>query len=131
MEDRDGWIWHDGDFVPWKEARVHVLTHTLHYGMGVFEGVRAYMSDEGTAIFRMRDHTERLFNSARMMDIEIPYTDQQLNEAQKRSVETEQSGQCLYTPDDFLRCRRHGFAHQKKLKVHGIVAAWEWGCLFG
>ena len=130
MEDRDGWIWHDGDFVPWKEARVHVLTHTLHYGMGVFEGVRAYMSDEGTAIFRMRDHTERLFNSARMMDIEIPYTDQQLNEAQKEVLRRNNLDSAYIRPMIFYGAEGMGL-HTKELKVHGIVAAWEWGAYLG
>ena len=130
MEDRDGWIWHDGDFVPWKEARVHVLTHTLHYGMGVFEGVRAYMSDEGTAIFRLRDHTERLFNSARMMDIEIPYTDQQLNEAQKEVLRRNNLDSAYIRPMIFYGAEGMGL-HTKELKVHGIVAAWEWGAYLG
>ena len=130
MEDRDGWIWHDGDFVPWKEARVHVLTHTLHYGMGVFEGVRAYMSDEGTAIFRLRDHTERLFNSARMMDIEIPYTDQQLNEAQKEVLRRNNLDSAYIRPMIFYGAEGMGL-HTKDLKVHGIVAAWEWGAYLG
>ena len=130
MEDRDGWIWHDGDFVPWKEARVHVLTHTLHYGMGVFEGVRAYMSNEGTAIFRMRDHTERLFNSARMMDIEIPYTDQQLNEAQKEVLRRNNLDSAYIRPMIFYGAEGMGL-HTKELKVHGIVAAWEWGAYLG
>ena len=130
MEDRDGWIWHDGDFVPWKEARVHVLTHTLHYGMGVFEGVRAYMSDEGTAIFRLRDHTERLFNSARMMDIEIPYTDQQLNEVQKEVLRRNNLDSAYIRPMIFYGAEGMGL-HTKELKVHGIVAAWEWGAYLG
>src|SRR3954453_10378365 len=73
MADRDGWIWYDGKMVPWREATTHVLTHTLHYGMGVFEGVRAYKTPTGPAIFRLRDHTDRLFRSAHIFGMKIPY----------------------------------------------------------
>ncbi len=73
MADRDGVIWMDGEMVPWREANVHVLTHTLHYGMGVFEGVRAYAAEQGAAIFRMRDHTDRLFNSAHIVNMAMPF----------------------------------------------------------
>jgi branched-chain amino acid aminotransferase len=74
MADRDGLIWLDGELVPWREAKVHVLTHTLHYGMGVFEGVRAYATDKGAAIFRLREHTDRLFNSAKILACPCPTT---------------------------------------------------------
>ena len=81
--DRDGYIWFDGEMVPWREAKVHVLTHTLHYGMGVFEGVRAYQTpDRGAAIFRLKDHTDRLFNSAKIMGMKMPFSRDQLNAAQ-------------------------------------------------
>ena len=73
MADRDGWIWYDGKMVPWRDANTHVLTHTLHYGMGVFEGVRCYKTDKGPAIFRLRDHTDRLFRSARIFAMKIAY----------------------------------------------------------
>jgi len=82
MSDRDGWIWYDGEFVPWREAKTHVLTHTLHYGAGVFEGVRAYQTDQGTAIFRLQDHTERLFNSAKIIGMPMPFSVEEINQAQ-------------------------------------------------
>ncbi|MDH3637777.1 MAG: aminotransferase class IV, partial [Gammaproteobacteria bacterium] len=84
--DRDGIIWMDGKLVPWREAQVHVLTHTLHYGVGVFEGVRAYRTDRGTAIFRLHDHTERLLRSARIMGMDIPFDRETLNDAQQTVV---------------------------------------------
>ena len=86
MSDRDGLIWFDGELVPWREAQVHVLTHTLHYGMGVFEGVRAYKTDKGPAIFRLEAHTDRLFRSAHIMGMKMPFTKEQLNEAQRLAV---------------------------------------------
>ena len=130
MEDRDGWIWYDGDFVPWREARVHVLTHTLHYGMGVFEGVRAYLTQQGTAIFRLQDHTERLFNSAKMMGIEIPYTPEQLNEVQKEVLRKNNLDSAYIRPMIFYGAEGMGL-HTKELKVHGIVAAWQRGAYLG
>jgi len=86
MADRDGVIWFDGELVPWREAKVHVLTHTLHYGMGVFEGVRAYKAEQGTAIFRLQEHTDRLFDSAHIMRMDMPFDKDTINEAQKRVV---------------------------------------------
>ncbi|MFT6015268.1 MAG: branched-chain amino acid aminotransferase, partial [Candidatus Azotimanducaceae bacterium] len=80
--DRDGLIWFDGELVPWRDAKVHVLTHTLHYGLGVFEGVRAYATDQGPAIFRMQDHTDRLFRSAHILSMKLPFTKEQINAAQ-------------------------------------------------
>ena len=87
FSDRDGVIWFDGQMVPWREAKVHVLTHTLHYGLGVFEGVRAYHTDRGTAIFRLGDHTRRLFRSAHILNMQIPYDEKTLNEAQQKVVQ--------------------------------------------
>jgi len=94
MSDRDGFIWHDGKLVPWRDATTHVLTHTLHYGMGVFEGVRAYKATEGTAIFRLREHTERLFNSAHIFQMKMPWDKETIMEAHRE------------TRDWKLRCRR-------------------------
>ena len=82
MADRDGWIWYDGKMVPWREATTHVLTHTLHYGMGVFEGVRCYKTVDGPAIFRLHDHTKRLFNSAHIYGMQIPFTREEIDAAQ-------------------------------------------------
>src|SRR5258708_6543632 len=86
MADRDGWIWHDGKLVPWRDATTHVLTHTLHYGMGVFEGVRCYKTAAGPAIFRLRDHTDRLFRSARILGLKIPYPRRELDHAHRSCV---------------------------------------------
>lgn len=85
MADRDGLIWHDGKMVDWREAKVHVLTHTLHYGMGVFEGVRAYETDQGTVIFKLREHTQRLLNSARIFQMKVPYDLAEMKKRKKRS----------------------------------------------
>jgi len=82
MHDRDGKIWMDGVLVDWRDAKIHVLSHTLHYGCGAFEGVRAYDTAQGTAIFRLQEHTERLFNSAKILRMKIPFTPEQVNEAQ-------------------------------------------------
>ena len=89
--DRDGVIWLDGELVPWREAKVHVLTHTLHYGMGVFEGVRAYKTESGTAIFRLEEHTDRLFRSAHILGMDMPYDKDTLNEVQRQVVRDNQS----------------------------------------
>src|SRR5690625_2337461 len=86
MDDRDGVIWFDGKLIPWREAQVHVLTHTLHYGMGVFEGVRAYQTELGTAIFRLEEHTDRLFRSAHIVGMPIPYDKKTLGRAQRLVV---------------------------------------------
>jgi branched-chain amino acid aminotransferase len=86
FDDRDGLIWFDGEWVDWREAKVHVLTHTLHYGMGVFEGVRAYQTENGTAIFRLEEHTNRLFNSAKIMNMDIGYSKDEINQAQRQAV---------------------------------------------
>ena len=86
MDDRDGVIWLDGQWVEWREAKVHVLTHTLHYGLGVFEGVRAYHAEKGTAIFKMHEHTDRLFRSAHIMNMQIPYTKEVINQACRDAV---------------------------------------------
>ncbi len=128
--DRDGWIWFDGDFVPWREAKVHVLTHTLHYGMGVFEGVRAYAAEDGTAIFRLREHTERLFNSAKIMGMHIPFDFDTLIEAQKEVVRRNDLDAAYLRPMAFYGSEGMGL-HAKGLSVHVIVAAWSWGAYLG
>ena len=83
MADRDGLIWLDGEMVPWREAKTHVLTHTLHYGLGCFEGVRAYNTANGPAIFRLQEHTDRLFRSAHILNMKMPFTKDDVNEAQR------------------------------------------------
>jgi len=124
--DRDGWIWFDGEMVPWHEAKVHVLTHTLHYGLGVFEGVRAYDTErEGAAIFRLHDHTDRLYRSAKILNIDIPFSKKQINEAQKLVVRENKLKEAYLRPMIFLGSEGMGL-RAEGLKVHAIVAAWDW-----
>jgi branched-chain amino acid aminotransferase len=130
MADRDGVIWFDGELVPWREAQVHVLTHTLHYGMGVFEGVRAYKADQGTAIFRLQEHTDRLFRSAHIMGMEIPHSKEELNEAQRAAVRENGLESAYLRPMCFYGSEGMGL-RADNLKVHTIVAAWEWGAYLG
>ena len=130
MADRDGLIWFDGEMVPWREAKVHVLTHTLHYGMGVFEGVRAYKTEQGTAIFRLQSHTDRLFDSAHIMQMKIPFDKETINEAQLRSVSENNLETAYIRPMCFYGSEGMGL-RADNLKVHVIVAAWEWGAYLG
>lgn len=128
--DRDGVIWFDGELVPWREAQVHVLTHTLHYGMGVFEGVRAYETPQGPAIFRLEDHTKRLLNSAKIMRMDVPYSAEELNEAQKAAVRENGLNSAYLRPMCFYGSEGMGL-RADGLKVHTIIAAWEWGAYLG
>ncbi len=130
MADRDGWIWLDGALVPWRDARTHVLTHTLHYGMGVFEGVRAYATDRGTAIFRLQDHTNRLFNSAHILGMPLPYDQETLNEAQRAAVRENGLESAYIRPMCFFGSEGMGL-RADGLRVHCMVAAWEWGAYLG
>lgn len=124
--DRDGFIWFDGQLVPWREAKVHVLTHTLHYGMGVFEGVRAYHTESrGTAIFRLEDHTRRLFNSAKILGIPMPFDAETLNAAQCQVVRENGLREGYVRPLAFLGSEGMGL-RADGLRTHVIVAAWEW-----
>ncbi len=130
MADRDGLIWLDGEMVPWRDAKVHVLTHTLHYGMGVFEGVRAYEAEQGTSIFRLDMHTDRLFNSAKIMNMSIPFDKETINEAQRASVELNNLKSAYLRPMAFYGSEGMGL-RADNLKVHVMVAAWEWGAYMG
>jgi branched-chain amino acid aminotransferase len=130
MADRDGVIWLDGELVPWREAKVHVLTHTLHYGMGVFEGVRAYETDQGAAIFRLREHTDRLFDSAHIMNMAMPFSKDQIDEAQKLVVRENNLPSAYLRPMVFYGSEGMGL-RATNLKVHVVVAAWEWGAYLG
>ncbi len=130
MHDRDGLIWHDGQVVPWREAQVHVLTHTLHYGMGVFEGVRAYETARGPAIFRLQDHTQRLFNSAHILGMKMPYDRDTLNEAQCIAVRENGLHSAYIRPMCFYGSEGMGL-RADNLRVHCIVAAWDWGSYLG
>ncbi|MBF6058644.1 MULTISPECIES: branched-chain amino acid transaminase [Thiomicrorhabdus] len=130
MADRDGVIWLDGEMVPWREAKVHLLTHTLHYGMGVFEGVRAYDAEQGTAIFRLQEHTDRLFNSAKILNMQLPFDKETLNEAQKASVRENGLKSAYIRPMAFFGSEGMGL-RADNLQVHVMVAAWEWGAYMG
>ena len=130
MADRDGVIWFDGEMVPWREANVHVLTHSLHYGMGVFEGVRAYNTPDGTAIFRLNAHTDRLFDSAHIMGMKIPFTKEQLNEAQRAVVRENNLETAYIRPLVFYGSEGMGI-RADNLRVHVVIAAWHWGAYMG
>lgn len=130
MADRDGVIWLDGKMVPWREAKTHVLTHTLHYGMGVFEGVRAYHAEQGTAIFRLQEHTDRLFRSGHILNMSIPFDRETLNEAQRAVVRENNLDSAYIRPMCFYGSEGMGL-RADNLKVHCMVAAWEWGAYLG
>jgi branched-chain amino acid aminotransferase len=130
MADRDGVIWFDGEMRPWRDATTHVLTHTLHYGMGVFEGVRAYHAEQGTAIFRLREHTDRLFRSAHILQMPMPFDKDALNQAQLDVVRENGLDSAYLRPMCFYGSEGMGL-RADNLKVHVIVAAWEWGAYLG
>ncbi|OIQ95322.1 branched-chain-amino-acid aminotransferase [mine drainage metagenome] len=130
MADRDGVIWYDGKMVNWRDATTHVLTHTLHYGMGVFEGVRAYKTDKGTAIFRLQEHTDRLFRSAHILGMKMPFTKEVMIEAQKAAVRENNLESAYMRPMAFYGAEAMGIS-AKTLSTHVIVAAWKWGAYMG
>lgn len=130
MADRDGVIWYDGKLVPWREANTHVLTHSLHYGLAVFEGLRAYKTGDGTAIFRLTEHTERMFNSAHIYMMKIPYDRQTLMEAQKEVVRANKLDSCYVRPIAFYGSEKMGVS-PKGARVHVAIAAWPWGAYLG
>jgi len=130
MADRDGVIWYDGEMVEWRNATTHVLTHSLHYGMGVFEGVRAYKTPQGTAIFRLQEHTDRLFESAHIMGMTIPFTKEEINQAVIASVRDNNLESAYIRPLAFYGSEGMGI-RADNLKVHVIVAAWYWGAYMG
>ncbi|MFK8042530.1 branched-chain amino acid transaminase [Congregibacter sp.] len=124
--EREGTIWLDGEMVPWGEAKVHVLTHTLHYGLGVFEGVRAYKTpDRGSCIFKLNEHTDRLFNSAKILTMDMPYDKETLNEAQRAVVRANDLEEAYLRPMCFYGSEGMGL-RADGLKTHVMVAAWEW-----
>lgn len=125
MADRDGVIWFDGKLVPWRQATVHVLTHTLHYGLGVFEGVRAYATEKGPLIFRLHDHTDRLFRSAHILGFPMPFARPELIEAQKTVVRENNLKEAYLRPMCFYGSEGMGL-RAENLKPHCIIAAWEW-----
>jgi branched-chain amino acid aminotransferase len=130
MADRDGVIWFDGEMRPWRDATTHVLTHTLHYGMGVFEGVRAYDAEQGTAIFRLQEHTDRLFRSAHILQMPMPFDKDVINQAQLDVVRENGLSSAYLRPMCFYGSEGMGL-RADNLKVHVIVAAWEWGAYLG
>src|SRR5665213_3349822 len=130
MADRDGWIWYDGAMVPWRDATTHVLTHTLHYGMGVFEGVRCYATAQGPAIFRLRDHTDRFFRSAQIFGMKIPFSKDVIDDAQKECVRRNDLASCYLRPLAFYGSNAMGVA-AKSNPVRVAIAAWPWGAYLG
>ncbi|RKP58991.1 branched-chain amino acid transaminase [Pararobbsia silviterrae] len=130
MADRDGKIWMDGKLIDWRDAQIHVLTHTLHYGMGVFEGVRAYKTAQGTAIFRLAEHTKRLFNSAKIFQMDIPFDQQTIADAQLEVVRTNALESCYIRPIVWVGSEKLGVA-AKGNTIHVAIAAWPWGAYLG
>ena len=131
MADRDGFIWKDGKLVPWREATTHVLTHSLHYGMAIFEGVRAYRQpDGGAAVFRLADHTRRLFDSARIFMMDIPFSEQQINDAQREVIKANGLDSGYLRPLAFYGSEKMGVAARGNT-VHVAIAAWPWGAYLG
>jgi branched-chain amino acid aminotransferase len=130
LDNRDGKIWIDGQLVDWRDAKIHVLTHTLHYGCGVFEGVRAYNTVNGTAVFRLHEHTERLFNSAKILRMKSPFTQEQLNEAQKQVVRENKLDSCYIRPLAWIGSEKLGVS-PKGNTIHAMAAAWSWGAYLG
>jgi len=131
MDDRDGKIWMDGQLVEWRDAKIHVLTHTLHYGCGAFEGVRAYKTaDGGTSIFRLKEHTERLFNSAKILRMKIPFGMDEVMEAQKSAVRENGLDSAYIRPLTWIGSEKLGVS-PKGATVHLMVAAWSWGAYLG
>jgi branched-chain amino acid aminotransferase len=130
MADRDGFIWYDGKLVPWRDATTHVLTHSLHYGLAVFEGIRAYNTVNGTAVFRLPEHIERLYNSAHIYMMKIPYARETLIEAHKEVVRANQLHECYLRPIAFYGSEKMGVS-PKGATVHVAIAAWPWGAYLG
>jgi branched-chain amino acid aminotransferase len=130
LSDRDGKIWMDGRLVDWRDANVHVLSHTLHYGCGAFEGVRAYNAQGGSAIFRLREHTERLFNSAKILRMRIPFAIDDVMQAQRDVVRANRLDSCYIRPLTWIGSEKLGVS-PKGNTIHLMVAAWAWGAYLG
>ncbi|MDQ7969168.1 MAG: branched-chain amino acid transaminase [Oxalicibacterium faecigallinarum] len=130
MSDRDGKIWKDGHMIDWRDATIHVLTHSLHYGMGVFEGVRAYKTDKGTAIFRLKEHTQRLFNSAKIFQLNIPFDQETIMQAQLDVIRENKLESGYIRPLVWIGSEKLGIS-AKGNTIHVAVAAWPWGAYLG
>lgn len=120
----------DGKLIEWRDAKIHVLTHTLHYGMGVFEGVRAYKTPEGTAIFRLKEHTRRLFNSAKIFQMAMPFDEATLEAAQREVVRANNLESCYIRPLVWIGSEKLGVS-AKGNTIHVAIAAWPWGAYLG
>lgn len=130
MQDRDGFIWLDGQWLPWRDAKVHVLTHTLHYGYGCFEGLRAYETARGPAIFRLDDHLKRLEDSAHILAIDLPYNRAALTQACREAVSRNGLSSGYIRPLVFLGAEKMG-VDPAGAASHVMVAAWGWGAYLG
>jgi branched-chain amino acid aminotransferase len=130
MADRDGFIWFDGKMVDWRDAKIHVLTHSLHYGMAVFEGVRAYKSAAGTAIFRLNEHTRRLFNSAKIFQMALPFDYDTIVAAQKEVVRANKLESCYLRPIAWIGSEKLGVSARGNT-IHVSISAWPWGAYLG
>ena len=128
--DRDGVIWMDGEMVPWRDAQVHVLTHTLHYGVGAFEGIRAYQTERGTAIFRLAEHTKRLFETAHILEMEMPYSADEINQAIIATIRDNALDTAYVRPLVYYGSEGMGL-HANNLSVHVAIASWFWGAYLG
>jgi branched-chain amino acid aminotransferase len=130
MADRDGKIWKDGHMIEWRDATLHMLTHSLHYGMAIFEGVRAYKTVDGTAIFRLKEHTQRLFNSAKIFQMQMPYDMETLVAAQLDVVRANKLESCYIRPLAWIGSEKMGVSARGNT-IHVSVAAWPWGAYLG
>lgn len=130
MADRDGKIWKDGHMIEWRDATLHMLTHSLHYGMAIFEGVRAYKTVDGTAIFRLKEHTQRLFNSAKIFQMKLPFDMETLMAAQREVVRANQLESCYIRPLAWIGSEKMGVSARGNT-IHVSVAAWPWGAYLG
>ena len=128
--DRDGVIWMDGNMVPWRDAQVHVLTHTLHYGVGAFEGIRAYQTERGTAVFRLAEHTKRLFETAHILEMDIPYSAEEINQAIIATIRDNELDTAYVRPLVYYGSEGMGL-HADNLSVHVAIASWFWGAYLG
>lgn len=123
-------IWMDGRIVPWKNANVHVMTHTLHYGLGVFEGIRCYSTRQGSAVFRLKEHTSRLFKSAHILGMDIPYAEEEINEAILETIRRNKLKECYIRPLVYLGSDKLGLNHIGA-SCHVAIAVWTWGAYLG
>jgi len=130
MSDRDGFIWCDGKLIPWREANIHVLTHSLHYGMSVFEGIRAYKTPQGTAIFRLSDHVKRLINGTKIFQMKLPFSAEQIGQGIQEVVSSNKLESCYIRPIVFIGSEKLGIS-PKGNTIHTSIAAWEWGAYLG